>query len=143
MAQSEGMPEAVVEAIVAAILTNAVIHSSMTTIKSVVEHYADILQELRQAGGAINPSLSRQHRSAHSEDGVVVWAFTRAKVSSVVEPRGRAVPCDDFDKERHQVSAIAIEAIQDALKRAGVEFIDENGGDAGVRLRRRTSKWNK
>jgi hypothetical protein len=28
--------------------------------------------------------------------------------------------------------------IEDALKRAGVEFIDENGGGAGVRLRRRS-----
>jgi hypothetical protein len=49
----------------------------------------------------------------------------------------------DFEKERRQVSAAAVEAIQSALKRAGVEFIDENGGGSGVRLRKRTAKREK
>jgi hypothetical protein len=44
----------------------------------------------------------------------------------------------DFERERRQVSASAAAAILVALKRAGVEFIDENGGGAGVRLRKRT-----
>jgi transcriptional regulator with XRE-family HTH domain len=43
----------------------------------------------------------------------------------------------DFEKMRRHVSDEAIEAIQVALKRAGVEFIDENGGGPGVRLRKR------
>jgi transcriptional regulator with XRE-family HTH domain len=43
----------------------------------------------------------------------------------------------DFEKMRRHVSDEAIEAIQAALKRAGVEFIDENGGGPGVRLRHR------
>ena len=42
----------------------------------------------------------------------------------------------DFEKERRQVSAAAVETIQRALCRAGVEFIDENGGGPGVRLRK-------
>jgi predicted transcriptional regulator len=46
----------------------------------------------------------------------------------------------DFEKERRQVSLLAIEAIRDALINTGVEFIDENGGGPGVRLRKRTSK---
>jgi transcriptional regulator with XRE-family HTH domain len=46
----------------------------------------------------------------------------------------------DFEKERRQVSMAAIEAIQMALNRAGVEFIDENGGGPGVRLRKRHRK---
>lgn len=46
----------------------------------------------------------------------------------------------DFEKGRRKVSKPAIEAIQNALNRAGVEFIDENGGGAGVRLRTRQSK---
>lgn len=33
--------------------------------------------------------------------------------------------------------------IQKALEAAGIEFIDENGGGAGVRLRKRASKHNK
>ena len=43
----------------------------------------------------------------------------------------------DFEKSRRQVSDEAIRAIQMALERSGVEFIDENGGGAGVRLRKR------
>ena len=42
----------------------------------------------------------------------------------------------DFEKERRQVSSASVEAIRDALKRAGIEFIEENGGGAGVRLRK-------
>jgi transcriptional regulator with XRE-family HTH domain len=43
----------------------------------------------------------------------------------------------DFEKGRRQVSSSAIDAVQRALRRAGVEFIDENGGGPGVRLRKR------
>jgi len=43
----------------------------------------------------------------------------------------------DFEKMRRQVSQEAIEAMQKALEKSGVEFIDENGGGPGVRLRKR------
>ena len=43
----------------------------------------------------------------------------------------------DFEKERRQVAPESVEAIRRALVRAGVEFIDENGGGPGVRLRNR------
>jgi transcriptional regulator with XRE-family HTH domain len=46
----------------------------------------------------------------------------------------------DFEKERRKVSDEAMHAIQNALHRAGVEFIDENGGGPGVRLRKRLPK---
>jgi transcriptional regulator with XRE-family HTH domain len=46
----------------------------------------------------------------------------------------------DFERERRKVSAAAIEAIQQALRAAGVEFIEENGGGPGVRLRKRQHK---
>jgi len=42
---------------------------------------------------------------------------------------GRQVPSDD-----------TLNALRDALKAAGVEFIPENGGGAGVRLAKRPSK---
>ena len=42
----------------------------------------------------------------------------------------------DFEKERRQVSVEAVEAIRAALERAGVVFIDENGGGEGLRRRR-------
>src|SRR5271157_1593013 len=34
----------------------------------------------------------------------------------------------DFEKGRRQVSMEAVKGIEEALKRAGVDFIDENGG---------------
>ena len=42
----------------------------------------------------------------------------------------------DFERERRQVSEQAIRAIRSALERAGVEFIRQDGGGAGVRLKR-------
>ena len=42
----------------------------------------------------------------------------------------------DFEKSRREVSVAAIRAILKALERAGVQFIDENGGGLGVRLRK-------
>jgi DNA-binding XRE family transcriptional regulator len=48
----------------------------------------------------------------------------------------------DFEKERRQVSEDAVLAIEAAFERAGIEFIEENGGGEGVRLRkpRRSSR---
>jgi hypothetical protein len=48
----------------------------------------------------------------------------------------------DFEKERRQVSEAAVLAIEAAFERAGIEFIEENGGGEGVRLRkpRRSSR---
>jgi transcriptional regulator with XRE-family HTH domain len=43
----------------------------------------------------------------------------------------------DFERARRPVSSDAIQAMRKALERAGVEFIDENGGGPGVRLRKR------
>jgi transcriptional regulator with XRE-family HTH domain len=40
----------------------------------------------------------------------------------------------DFEKSRRPVSKESVQAIREALERAGVEFIDENGGGPGVRL---------
>jgi transcriptional regulator with XRE-family HTH domain len=44
----------------------------------------------------------------------------------------------DFERQRRKISPEAVEAIRIALQRAGVEFIDENGGWPGVRLRKRS-----
>jgi transcriptional regulator with XRE-family HTH domain len=43
----------------------------------------------------------------------------------------------DFERSRRPVSSEAVETIRTALEREGIEFIDENGGGAGVRLRKR------
>ena len=43
----------------------------------------------------------------------------------------------DFERARRPVSKNAVQAIRSALENAGIEFIDENGGGPGVRLRKR------
>ena len=43
----------------------------------------------------------------------------------------------DFERSRRAVSEVAIQAIREALELAGIEFIDENGGGPGVRLKKR------
>jgi DNA-binding XRE family transcriptional regulator len=40
----------------------------------------------------------------------------------------------DFERERRQVSEDAVLAMRAALERAGIKFIEENGGGEGVRL---------
>lgn len=44
---------------------------------------------------------------------------------------------NNFENERFHGTIEALEAIQKALEAAGVEFIPENGGGAGVRLAKR------
>ena len=41
----------------------------------------------------------------------------------------------DFEKQRRAVSEEAVRKMQEALETAGIIFIYENGGGAGVRLR--------
>jgi transcriptional regulator with XRE-family HTH domain len=42
----------------------------------------------------------------------------------------------DFEKERRVVSTTAQVRMLEALESSGIEFIAENGGGAGVRLRK-------
>jgi transcriptional regulator with XRE-family HTH domain len=46
----------------------------------------------------------------------------------------------NIETGRYAGDAETLAAIVSALKRAGVEFIDENGGGPGVRLRKRHQK---
>jgi hypothetical protein len=46
----------------------------------------------------------------------------------------------DFEKARRKVSDEAVSAIRRTLERAGIDFIEENGGGPGVRLRKRQPK---
>jgi transcriptional regulator with XRE-family HTH domain len=46
----------------------------------------------------------------------------------------------NIETERYVGDEATLAAIETALKRAGVEFIDENGGGPGVRLRKRQQK---
>jgi transcriptional regulator with XRE-family HTH domain len=44
----------------------------------------------------------------------------------------------NIETGKYAGDAATLAAIVSVLKKAGVEFIDENGGGAGVRLRKRT-----
>jgi DNA-binding XRE family transcriptional regulator len=46
----------------------------------------------------------------------------------------------DFEKERREVSVTAVEKIRRALEAAGIDFLPENGGGEGLRLRRPRSR---
>jgi transcriptional regulator with XRE-family HTH domain len=47
----------------------------------------------------------------------------------------------DFEKKRREVSEAAIAKMRRALETAGIEFLAENGGGEGLRVRRaRTRK---
>jgi transcriptional regulator with XRE-family HTH domain len=46
----------------------------------------------------------------------------------------------NIETGRYAGDAATLAAIVNALRRAGVEFIDENGGGPGVRLRKRHQK---
>jgi hypothetical protein len=43
---------------------------------------------------------------------------------------------EGFERERRRLSVLDLSVIQRALEAAGVEFIAENGGGTGVRLRK-------
>jgi transcriptional regulator with XRE-family HTH domain len=49
----------------------------------------------------------------------------------------------NIETGRYVGDTATIEAIETAFRGAGVEFIDENGGGPGVRLRKRTLKRGK
>jgi transcriptional regulator with XRE-family HTH domain len=46
----------------------------------------------------------------------------------------------DFERDRRTVSPEAVQAMRDALKRAGVIFVEENGAGPGVRLKKAKRK---
>jgi transcriptional regulator with XRE-family HTH domain len=77
-------------------------------------------------------------RSAQCRAGRALLEMTQTQLASLAGIGLSTVV--DFEKERRQVSAAAVEAIQMALNRAGVEFIEQNGGGPGVRLRKRQEK---
>ena len=74
---------------------------------------------------AMNPAQCRAARALLNIKQPDLAAWAEIGLSTVV----------DFERERRQVAAPSVAAIKRALEEAGVEFIPENGGGAGVRLR--------
>lgn len=60
------------------------------------------------------------------------WSQSDLEVAAKVAKKTIA----DFEREARQPYARTLEALRVALEAAGVEFIPENGGGAGVRLRK-------
>jgi transcriptional regulator with XRE-family HTH domain len=79
----------------------------------------------------IDPSMTpAQCRAARALLGITQSQLARAAklgLSTVV----------DFEKERRLVSNEAVKAIETALQRAGIEFMDGNGGGEGLRKRQK------
>lgn len=76
--------------------------------------------------------LPEQSRAAR---GLLDWSQMQlARTANLGESTVR-----DFEKGRRVPSINNLAAIRAALEAAGVEFLAENGGGAGVRLRKGTS----
>jgi hypothetical protein len=71
---------------------------------------------------------------------VTLSAGPRAAVLSVLAFAAPRPAGGFYETGRYAGDAATLAAIAGVLKRAGVEFIDENGGDPGVRLRKRQLK---
>jgi transcriptional regulator with XRE-family HTH domain len=71
--------------------------------------------------------------------GLLGWSQT-----DLAEAAGRSLPTiKRLERENNEgptVSEDVREAVQAALEKAGVEFIAENGGGAGVRLAKRAKR---
>ncbi len=74
----------------------------------------------------MTPAQSRAARSLLDWKQAQLAASAGLGLSTVV----------DFERNRRAVSSDAVGAMRVALEAAGVEFIAENGGGAGVRLRK-------
>jgi transcriptional regulator with XRE-family HTH domain len=74
----------------------------------------------------INPAQCRGARGLLGLTQPALASAARLGLSTIV----------DFERSRRAVSPEAALAIRRALELAGVEFIDENGGGPGVRLRK-------
>jgi len=77
--------------------------------------------------GAMTPAQCRAGRALLEITQTQLAASAGLGLSTVV----------DYEKKRRQVSAESVESMFQALVDAGIEFIDENGGGPGVRLRKR------
>ena len=70
---------------------------------------------------------------AQCRAGRALLAITQAELASLAELGLSTVV--DFEKQRRLVSDDVVVALKKALEKAGLEFIDENGGGEGIRLR--------
>ncbi len=80
-------------------------------------------------------NVDREIRASQARAGRALLEMTQGELAGAAGLVLSTVV--DFEKNRRSVSDQAVSAIKSALERAGIEFIDENGGGPGVRLRKR------
>ena len=66
--------------------------------------------------------------------GLLQWN----QVDLAREAKVSVVTVRNFENEKTVPQRASLDVIRRALEKAGVEFIEENGGGAGVRLRKRS-----
>jgi hypothetical protein len=74
----------------------------------------------------ITPAQVREARK------LLGWIVPGLAAQCAIDPKD----LEAFEREKRRMSVLDLSVIQRALERAGVEFIAENGGGAGVRLRK-------
>jgi transcriptional regulator with XRE-family HTH domain len=89
---------------------------------AIVEKY-----DLMQDGKMITASQCRAAR------GLIGWSQQELAVRAGVG----IMTVHQLEKDGSQPRRATLEVVQRALESAGVEFIEENGGGAGVRLRKK------
>jgi transcriptional regulator with XRE-family HTH domain len=93
----------------------------------------DIVDGISQIPHALLMITPEQCRAAR---GLLDWS--QAKLAA--EAGVGIVTVRHFEAGAHDVRRATLEVIARAFKEAGVEFIDEDGGGPGLRLRKRQKK---
>jgi predicted transcriptional regulator len=93
---------------------------------------------MRVNRNSINPGTPITIRQVKAARALLAWSQTElAKRSGVSEPTIARLESVDAELGGREGTA---KKIRQAIERAGVEFIDEDGGGPGVRLRKRQGK---
>jgi transcriptional regulator with XRE-family HTH domain len=80
--------------------------------------------------------MSLSPEQCRAARGLLGWSQSELSEASKTATKTIA----DFERGARDPYSRTLEDVQAALEKAGVEFIAENGGGAGVRLKKRTSK---
>jgi transcriptional regulator with XRE-family HTH domain len=88
------------------------------------------LQRMKALGTAITPAQCRAARA------LLGWSQKELAEKAGIS----AVAVNQFETGISEPRRSTLEVVRRAFERAGVVFIDENGGGAGLRLKRRSKK---
>jgi hypothetical protein len=83
--------------------------------------------------------ISRDHRGPAPEGGLAGWATWGRDLAAATGLHRNTIT--NIEVGRYASDSATLTLIKDVFMREGVDFIDENGGGAGVRLRKSPSRW--